>query len=64
MVLKVVIAGVVEEDERPLPIKYSNSMRNLQPLTTEVQLLAFPWQNCLELIGEGAKGGLLAPSNN
>ena len=55
---------MVEEDERPIPIKNPNDTRKIQPLAVLVQLLAFKWKNCLELTGEGAKGEYLAPSNN
>ena len=55
---------MVEEDERPIPTKSPNGMRKIEPLAIQVQLLAFTWQNCLELIREGAKGEYLAPLNN
>ena len=54
---------MVDEAEHPIPTKYPNGKHNIQPLAVLVQLLAFTWQNCLELTGEGAKGGYLAPKN-
>ena len=55
---------MVEEDEHLIPTKSPNGMWKIELLAIQVQLLAFTWQNCLELIGEGAKGKYLAPLNN
>ena len=55
---------MVEEDECPIPTKSPNGMQKIEPLAIQVQLLAFTWQNFLELIGEGVKGEYLVPLNN
>ena len=55
---------MVEEDKHPIPTKSPNGMQKIEPLAIQVQLLAFTWQNCSELIGEGAEGEYLVPLNN
>ena len=41
------IAGVVSESERPMLTKYSRRRAQLIAPSSQVQLLAFTWQNCL-----------------
>ena len=58
---KTVVTRVVEEDEHPKPSKWH---AEYTAFDSRSQLLAFPWHNCLELIGEGVKRKFLAPSNS
>ena len=60
-VRKTVVTRVIEEDEHPKPSKWH---AEYTASDSRAQLLAFPWQNCLELIGEGVKRKFLAPSNS
>ena len=41
------IAGVVLEGEHPILIKYSRWRAQLTASSSQVQLLAFTWRNCL-----------------
>ena len=61
---KTVIAGSVEEDEYPKRTKSSISHVEYTVSDSQSQLLAFSWQSCLELTGEGVKDEFLAPSVN
>ena len=59
---KVVTAGMAVKVERLTVFKnVPYGMRLKEPLTTEVQFLAFSWRRSLERTGEGVKGELLAP---
>ena len=53
---KTVMVEVVKGDELSLSKKYLRSPEQYIASDNQVQLLAFPWQSCLELTGEGIKG--------
>ena len=55
---------MVEEVEHLIPIKYSIKYVQNIASDSQVQLVAFTWQNCLEQTGgEWAKGEKLTPSS-